>query len=115
MSVGFIHGVMNTDNCAISGETIDYGPCAFLDEYHPLTVFSSIDQRGRYAYARQAEIIVWNMAQLATALVPLMPDADVAIADFTKAVHGMAPRLEALWAEALARKIGITAPPQGRL
>ncbi|MCW9042047.1 MAG: YdiU family protein [Pseudopelagicola sp.] len=110
MSVGFIHGVMNTDNCAISGETIDYGPCAFLDEYHPLAVFSSIDQRGRYAYARQAEIIVWNMAQLATALVPLMPDADVAIADFTKAVHGMAPRLEALWAEALARKIGITAP-----
>ena len=108
MSVGFIHGVMNTDNCSISGETIDYGPCAFMDEYHPLTVFSSIDQRGRYAFARQAEIIVWNMAQLATALVPLMPDSDAAVADFTKAVHAMAPRLETLWAETLARKIGIS-------
>ena len=110
MSVGFIHGVMNTDNCAISGETIDYGPCAFLDEYHPLTVFSSIDQTGRYAFGRQAEIIVWNMAQLATALVPLMPDADEAIAAFTKAVHAMGPRLETLWSTTLARKIGITAP-----
>ncbi|MBR9841838.1 MAG: YdiU family protein [Rhodobacteraceae bacterium] len=113
LSVGFIHGVMNTDNCAISGETIDYGPCAFLDEYHPLTVFSSIDQRGRYAYARQAEIIVWNMAQLATALIPLMPDADAAVADFTKAVHAMVPRLETLWAETFTRKIGITTPCDG--
>ncbi len=107
MSVGFIHGVMNTDNCAISGETIDYGPCAFMDEYHPLMVFSSIDQQGRYAFMRQAKIIVWNMAQLATALVPLMPDADAAVVDFTKAVHAMAPRLETLWTEALGRKIGI--------
>lgn len=110
MSVGFIHGVMNTDNCAISGETIDYGPCAFLDEYHPITVFSSIDQSGRYAFGRQAEIIVWNMAQLATALVPLMPDSDEAIAEFTKAIHAMAPRLETLWSTALARKIGISSP-----
>ncbi len=107
MSVGFIHGVMNTDNCAISGETIDYGPCAFMDEYHPLMVFSSIDQQGRYAYARQAEIIVWNMAQLASSLVPLMPDADAAVADFTKAVHAMPARLEALWTAALGRKLGI--------
>ena len=107
MSFGFIHGVMNTDNCAISGETIDYGPCAFMDEFHPLMVFSSIDQQGRYAFMRQAEIIVWNMAQLATALVPLMPDADAAVEDFTKAVHAMAPRLDRLWTEALGRKIGI--------
>ena len=73
LSIGFIHGVMNTDNTTISGETIDYGPCAFMDVYHPQTVFSSIDTRGRYAYDNQAHVIVWNMAQLATALVPLMP------------------------------------------
>jgi len=66
MAVGFIHGVMNTDNSAISGETIDYGPCAFLDAYHPDTVFSSIDHQGRYAYSNQPNIAVWNLAQLAT-------------------------------------------------
>ena len=107
MNVGFIHGVMNTDNCSISGETIDYGPCAFMDAYHPMTVFSSIDRQGRYAWARQADIIVWNMAQLATALVPLMPDQDDAIKAFTKAVHAMPDRLNALWNAALLRKIGI--------
>jgi uncharacterized protein YdiU (UPF0061 family) len=79
MGVGFIHGVMNTDNMTISGETIDYGPCAFLDAYHPGKVFSSIDQFGRYAYANQPQIAVWNLAQLATALLPLMPDRDAAI------------------------------------
>jgi uncharacterized protein YdiU (UPF0061 family) len=73
MGVGFIHGVMNTDNMTISGETIDYGPCAFLDAYHPGKVFSSIDQYGRYAFANQPQIAVWNLAQLATALLPLMP------------------------------------------
>lgn len=107
MNVGFIHGVMNTDNCAISGETIDYGPCAFMDTYHPMTVFSSIDRQGRYAWARQADIIVWNMAQLATALVPLMPDQDEAIRMFTEAVHAMPKRLGDLWHETLLRKIGI--------
>jgi len=107
MSVGFIHGVMNTDNCTISGETIDYGPCAFLDTYHPETVFSSIDRHGRYAYAAQADIIVWNMAQLATALVPLMPDQDAAIAAFTKAVHGMPDRVRARWLHHMGRKIGL--------
>jgi uncharacterized protein YdiU (UPF0061 family) len=79
MGVGFIHGVMNTDNMTISGETIDYGPCAFLDAYDPGKVFSSIDQYGRYAYANQPQIAVWNLAQLATALLPLMPDRDAAI------------------------------------
>ena len=75
MHVGFIHGVMNTDNMAISGETIDYGPCAFMDHYDPATVFSSIDARGRYAYANQPKIAQWNLARLAETLVPLI-DAD---------------------------------------
>lgn len=75
MGLGFIHGVMNTDNMTISGETIDYGPCAFMEAYHPDTVYSSIDRHGRYAYRNQPEIAVWNLAQLATALLPLI-DAD---------------------------------------
>jgi uncharacterized protein YdiU (UPF0061 family) len=75
LSIGFIHGVMNTDNMAISGETIDFGPCAFLDEYDPRKVFSSIDQRGRYAYANQPGIGQWNIARLAECLLPLL-DAD---------------------------------------
>jgi serine/tyrosine/threonine adenylyltransferase len=72
MLVGFVHGVMNTDNMAVSGETIDYGPCAFLDVYDPLTVFSSIDQQGRYAYANQPGIAHWNLARLAESLLPLV-------------------------------------------
>lgn len=72
MLVGFIHGVLNTDNVAISGETIDYGPCAFMDAYHPATVFSSIDRQGRYAYANQPRITVWNLARLAEALLPIL-------------------------------------------
>ena len=107
MSIGFIHGVMNTDNCTISGETIDYGPCAFMDVYHPQTVFSSIDRHGRYSYAAQADIIVWNMAQLASALVPLVPDQESAIADFTKAVHEMPDLVRARWRYHFGRKLGI--------
>ncbi len=72
MGLGFIHGVMNTDNVSIAGETIDYGPCAFMDAYHPETVFSSIDRQGRYAYANQPKIAVWNLGQLAQTLVPLV-------------------------------------------
>jgi uncharacterized protein YdiU (UPF0061 family) len=75
MLVGFIHGVMNTDNMTLSGETIDYGPCAFMDVYHPGTVFSSIDRQGRYAYGNQPGIGQWNLARLAEALLPLL-DAD---------------------------------------
>ncbi|SEL89023.1 Uncharacterized conserved protein YdiU, UPF0061 family [Roseovarius azorensis] len=113
LSVGFIHGVMNTDNTAISGETIDYGPCAFMDVYHPQTVFSSIDAHGRYAYDNQAHVIVWNMAQFATALVPLMPDQDEAIEEFTALVHAMPDQIEAEWCRAFGRKIGIAdAGPQ---
>jgi uncharacterized protein YdiU (UPF0061 family) len=107
LSVGFIHGVMNTDNTAISGETIDYGPCAFMDTYHPQTVYSSIDAHGRYAYDNQAHVIVWNMAQFATALVPLMPDQDAAIEEFTALVHAMPDRIEAERRSAFGRKIGI--------
>lgn len=72
LSVGFIHGVMNTDNMTISGETIDYGPCAFMDTYHPSTVYSSIDSQGRYAYANQPQIAQWNLARLAETLLPLL-------------------------------------------
>src|SRR5690606_15248214 len=75
LNVGFIHGVMNTDNMALSGETIDYGPCAFMDAYDPATVFSSIDRRGRYAYGNQMPIARWNLARLAETLLPLI-DAD---------------------------------------
>ncbi|MFM9024339.1 MAG: protein adenylyltransferase SelO family protein [Planctomycetaceae bacterium] len=74
MHVGFVHGVMNTDNMAVSGETIDYGPCAFLDAYDPATVFSSIDQHGRYAYGNQPGIAHWNLARLAESLLPLVAD-----------------------------------------
>ena len=74
LGVGFIHGVMNTDNMTIYGETIDFGPCAFLDEYDPMKVFSSIDRQGRYAYRNQPGIGQWNIARLAEALVPLIDD-----------------------------------------
>jgi len=107
MSLGFIHGVMNTDNTALSGETIDYGPCAFMDVYHPVTVFSSIDAQGRYAYDNQAHVVVWNMAQLATSLVPLMPDRDAALEEFTAIVHAMPALAEAAWLRRMGAKIGI--------
>ena len=108
LSFGFIHGVMNTDNTALSGESIDYGPAAYMDSYHPATVYSSIDTQGRYAYDNQAQVIVWNMAQLASALVPLMPDTDTAIAEFTEAVHAMPARLEAARLDAFRRKLGLS-------
>ncbi|MFX0541138.1 protein adenylyltransferase SelO [Roseovarius sp. S4756] len=110
MGIGFIHGVMNTDNTSISGETIDYGPCAFMDRFNVDQVFSSIDAHGRYAYSNQAHVIVWNMAQLATSLVPLMPDQDAAVADFTAAVHTMPKLIEAEWLRVFGAKIGLAAP-----
>jgi len=108
LSLGFIHGVMNTDNTALSGETIDYGPAAYMDVYHPVTVYSAIDAHGRYAYDNQANVIVWNMAQLATALVPLMPDTDSAIAGFTQAVHAMPALIEAERLAAFRAKLGLS-------
>lgn len=112
MGLGFIHGVMNTDNVSIAGETIDYGPCAFMDVYHPATVFSAIDQYGRYNYANQPAIGAWNMAQFATALIPLMPDRDQAITDFTTAVHRMPEIYEAEWLKVFGAKIGLAAPTE---
>ena len=94
MGVGFIHGVAEYGQLPDRRETLDYGPCAFMDSYQPMQVFSSIDQFGRYAFGNQPDIIVWNMAQLATALVPLLPDAQDAIELFTKAVHDMVPLLK---------------------
>ncbi len=92
MSLGFIHGVMNTDNMTISGETIDYGPCAFMDAYHPDTVFSSIDQFGRYAYANQPGIALWNLACLAECLLPLFhEDGDAAVAIAQDVLAGFEP------------------------
>lgn len=113
MSIGFIHGVMNTDNTAISGETIDYGPAAFIDTYHPATVYSSIDHRGRYAYDNQANIIAWNMAQLASSLLPLMPDEDQAVKTFTAAVNAMPGLIRQHWRQVFARKIGISSDRDG--
>lgn len=107
MGLGFIHGVMNTDNVSIAGETIDYGPCAFMDAFHPDTVFSAIDQYGRYAYSNQPGIGAWNMAQFATALIPLMPDRDKAITDFTAAVHRFPEHYEVAWLNVFGRKLGL--------
>lgn len=112
MALGFIHGVMNTDNMAISGETIDYGPCAFMDDYHPDTVFSSIDRMGRYAWAQQPQIAVWNLAQFASSLIPIMGQQDTAIKAVTGAVHEFAPRYQAAWLRRFGAKLGLVDNPQ---
>jgi uncharacterized protein YdiU (UPF0061 family) len=110
MSVGFIHGVMNTDNMAISGETIDYGPCAFMDHYDPKTVFSSIDHRGRYAYGNQPAIAQWNLARLADCLLPLI-DADqaTAVAWATVIIEAFIARFDAQFCQRLRIKLGLVA------
>lgn len=110
MGLGFIHGVMNTDNCAISGDTIDYGPCAFMDGYDPGKVFSSIDQTGRYAYGNQPRIAIWNLAQLATALIPLMPNEDAAIENFTQSVNGFSEVYQSAWIDVFGAKFGLENP-----
>lgn len=115
MSVGFIHGVMNTDNVQIAGETIDYGPCAFMDDYHPDTVFSSIDRQGRYAYSNQGPITHWNLAQFATSLVQILPDTDKAIANFTAILDRFPAIFEDEWAKAFAPKLGLTASAETTL
>jgi uncharacterized protein YdiU (UPF0061 family) len=107
LSVGFIHGVMNTDNCSISGETIDYGPCAFLDKYSPSKVFSSIDSHGRYAYSAQADVIVWNMAQLANALLPIVQNDEKILNEFKRLIHEMPNQIRSLWLKKFGKKIGI--------
>ena len=109
--VGFIHGVMNTDNMAVSGETIDYGPCAFMDEYDPATVFSSIDQFGRYASGNQPQIGLWNLTRLAETLLPLIDeDQDRAIERAQQALATFEPRFVRAHREGMMRKLGITSP-----
>lgn len=108
LGVGFIHGVMNTDNMTISGETIDYGPCAFLESYHPRTVFSSIDSQGRYAYGRQASIAQWNLARLAETLLPLIDtNMDRAIAAATAVIEAFPERHAACWLTVMRAKLGL--------
>jgi serine/tyrosine/threonine adenylyltransferase len=113
MLVGFIHGVMNTDNTTISGETIDYGPCAFMDAFDPATVFSSIDERGRYAYGNQPRILQWNIARLAETLLPLIDEnSEAAVEAATEVLSGFAVAYERHWAEGMAAKLGLATPDQ---
>ena len=108
MLVGFVHGVMNTDNMALSGETIDYGPCAFMDVYDPETVFSSIDRQGRYAYGNQPRIAHWNLARLAEAFVPLLAGDENRGIDIAKEALGIFPeRFEAAWTAGMRAKLGL--------
>jgi serine/tyrosine/threonine adenylyltransferase len=114
MGVGFIHGVMNTDNMALSGETIDYGPCAFMEAYAPGTVFSSIDHTGRYAYANQPLILGWNLARLAEALLPLLhPDQDRAVDLANDLLEGIAARYRAEWVAVMRAKLGLAGAEEG--
>ena len=112
MSLGFIHGVMNTDNAHVGGLTIDYGPCAFLDAYHPAKTFSSIDAYGRYAYGNQPSIAAWNMAQLATSLLPLL-GGDAGVAEAQTAIDGFAPLYQAEWLRLFRAKIGLAREENG--
>lgn len=106
--VGFIHGVMNTDNMSVAGETIDYGPCAFMDAYDPATVFSSIDRMGRYAYGNQPRIAHWNLTRFAETLLPLLADQqDAAIEDAQDALASFGPAFETAYFDGLRRKIGL--------
>ena len=108
MRVGFIHGVMNTDNMSISGETIDYGPCAFMDAYDPKTVFSSIDQLGRYAYCNQPMITKWNLSRLAECLIPLINEnQDEAINLATEIINTFDKKYEKKWLKMMREKLGL--------
>ena len=108
MRVGFIHGVMNTDNMALSGETIDYGPCAFMDAFSPDTVFSSIDHRGRYAFANQPYVAQWNLARLAESLLPLIHDErQDAIAGAEESLNAFEPAYKDKWLAMMGTKLGL--------
>jgi serine/tyrosine/threonine adenylyltransferase len=110
MLIGFVHGVMNTDNMTISGETIDYGPCAFMEAYDPDTVFSSIDHWGRYAYDNQPAIAGWNLARFAEALLPLLADTvDEGVALAQKAFQVFHGEYEATWTDGMRAKLGLAA------
>ncbi|MFT8462370.1 protein adenylyltransferase SelO [Acetobacter persici] len=108
MLKGFIHGVMNTDNMAVSGETIDYGPCAFMEQYDPTTVFSFIDERGRYAYGNQPSMALWNLTRLAEALLPLLAeDEEQAVPVAQQALATFEPRFQATYLAGLRAKLGL--------
>jgi serine/tyrosine/threonine adenylyltransferase len=114
MQVGFIHGVMNTDNMAVSGETIDYGPCAFVDAYDPAAVFSSIDRQGRYAYANQPHAAVWNLARFAETLLPIIDaDGDRAVALASEALTVFSTRFADESQAGMRRKLGLSAHEEG--
>jgi uncharacterized protein YdiU (UPF0061 family) len=116
MNVGFIHGVMNTDNTALSGETIDFGPCAFMDAYDPGAVFSAIDEFGRYAYANQPAIAQWNLARLAETLLPILdPDQERAAELASEAISAFAALFQARWAAGMRDKLGISTAEDGDL
>ena len=115
--LGFVHGVMNTDNTSISGETIDYGPCAFMEAYDPSTVFSSIDAQGRYAYGNQPRAALWNLARLAEALLPILEQEagseEVAVASANEALSAFEPQYEAARSAGFRHKIGLLAESEG--
>lgn len=110
MLVGFVHGVMNTDNMTISGETIDYGPCAFVDAFDPAALYSSIDTQGRYAYGNQPVVAEWNLARLAEALLPLLAESqDEGVEVATASLAGFRPRYSAAWQAGMRAKLGLPA------
>jgi len=110
MLVGFIHGVMNTDNMAISGETIDYGPCAFMESFSPAAVFSSIDTGGRYAFGNQPPIACWNLARFAETILPLFDrPSELAVSAAMDVINGFQPRYEELWLTGVRKKLGLAA------
>lgn len=109
MLVGFVHGVMNTDNMTISGETIDYGPCAFMEAYDPATVFSSIDHAGRYAYGNQPLVAQWNLARFAETILPLFAATEeLALSVAVENLEGFMPRYHGFWSAGMLEKFGLT-------
>jgi uncharacterized protein YdiU (UPF0061 family) len=116
MLIGFIHGVLNTDNTSIAGETIDYGPCAFMDAYDPNKVFSSIDSSGRYAFSNQPVVIKWNLARFAETLLPLMgPDTEKAAAEMMASLARFDERYLLAYEAGMRRKLGLTSKREGDL
>lgn len=116
MQLGFIHGVMNTDNMAVSGETIDFGPCAFLDAYDPAAVFSSIDRLGRYAYGNQPHAAVWNLARFAETLLPAIdPVPERAVELASEVITAFSARFAELWLAGMSRKLGLSVQTDGDL
>jgi serine/tyrosine/threonine adenylyltransferase len=116
MHVGFIHGVMNTDNTALSGETIDFGPCAFMDSYDPATTFSAIDELGRYGYGNQPTIAKWNLARFAETLLPLLdPNTERAVELANEAISAFTSRFQEHWLAGMRDKLGLASNEEGDL